>query len=335
MLSKFSVKRPYTVLVGVLLILILGFVSITKMTTDLLPSMNLPYAVVYTTYIGASPEEVETTVTRPVESSMATISNIKNIQSVSSENVSMVILEFEQTANMDSVTIEMRESLDQISASWSDSIGSPVIMKLNPDMMPIMIAAVNRDGMDSLELTDYVNNELLAQMESIEGVASVSMTGGIEETLQVVLTESKIEEKNQEVRDALDRQFADARKELTDARDQIEDGLAQVDSGSEQLSQAQEQIAAGQQELASQIAQAKGQTDTQKMQLLETKMQLTNQAAQLADQLAELTTTESQLSEVNRQWKDLKNRQKELETAHENYKALSEKYVNATAELAD
>ena len=158
---------------------------------------------------------------------MATISNIKNIQSVSSENVSMVILEFEQTANMDSVTIEKRESLDQISASWSDSIGSPVIMKLNPDMMPIMIAAVNRDGMDSLELTDYVNNELLAQMESIEGVASVSMTGGIEETLQVVLTESKIEEKNQEVRDALDRQFADARKELTDARDQIEDGLAQ------------------------------------------------------------------------------------------------------------
>ena len=155
MLSKFSVKRPYTVLVGVLLILILGFVSITKMTTDLLPSMNLPYAVVYTTYIGASPEEVETTVTRPVESSMATISNIKNIQSVSFENVSMVILEFEQTANMDSVTIEMRESLDQISASWSDSIGSPVIMKLNPDMMPIMIAAVNRDGMDSLELTDY------------------------------------------------------------------------------------------------------------------------------------------------------------------------------------
>ena len=125
MLSKFSVKRPYTVLVGVLLILILGFVSVTKMTTDLLPSMNLPYAVVYTTYIGASPEEVETTVTRPVESSMATISNIKNIQSVSSENVSMVILEFEQTANMDSVTIEMWESLDQISASWSDSIGSP------------------------------------------------------------------------------------------------------------------------------------------------------------------------------------------------------------------
>ena len=114
MLSKFSVKRPYTVLVGVLLILILGFVSITKMTTDLLPSMNLPYAVVYTTYIGASPEEVETTVTRPVESSMATISNIKNIQSVSSENVSMVILEFEQTANMDSVTIEMRESLDRL-----------------------------------------------------------------------------------------------------------------------------------------------------------------------------------------------------------------------------
>ena len=122
MLSRFSVKRPYTVLVGVVLVLILGYVSFTKMTTDLLPSINMPYAIVITTYPGASPEEVEKVVTSPVESSMATTSNIKEIRSVSSENVSVVILEFEQTANMDSVTIEMRESLDQISAYWDDSI---------------------------------------------------------------------------------------------------------------------------------------------------------------------------------------------------------------------
>lgn len=96
MISKFSVKRPYTVLVGVVLILVLGYVSFTSMQTDLLPDMNLPYAIVYTTYIGASPEEVETTVTRPIEQAMATISNIENISSTSSENLSMVILEFGQ-----------------------------------------------------------------------------------------------------------------------------------------------------------------------------------------------------------------------------------------------
>ncbi len=132
MISRFSVKRPYTVVVGVILVLILGVVSFTKMKTDLLPEMNLPYAIVYTTYAGASPEEVETTVTRPVEQAMATISNIENVTSVSSENVSTVVLEFSQSANMDAVTIEMRESLDQIEGYWDDSVGSPIIMKLNP-----------------------------------------------------------------------------------------------------------------------------------------------------------------------------------------------------------
>ena len=143
MLSKLSVRKPYTVVVGIVLILILGFVSFTNMTVDLLPSMNLPYALVMTTYPGASPEEVEEIVTKPVEQTMATVSNIRNIQSVSSENASTVILEFDQTANMDSVTIEMRESLDQISGYWPDGVGSPLIMKLNPDMMPVLITAVS------------------------------------------------------------------------------------------------------------------------------------------------------------------------------------------------
>ena len=139
MLSGFSVKKPYTVVVGVVLIIILGVVSFTHMTVDLLPSMNLPYALVITGYVGASPEEVEEIVTKPVEQTMATVSNIKTVQSISSDNSSTVILEFDQTANMDSVTIEMRESLDQMESMWdNDSIGSPIIMKLNPNMMPIM-----------------------------------------------------------------------------------------------------------------------------------------------------------------------------------------------------
>ena len=150
MLSKFSVKKPYTVMVGIVLVLILGVVSFMNMTTDLLPNMNLPYALVMTTYPGASPEEVEMVVTKPVEQAMATVSNIENIQSVSSENVSMVILEFSQSTNMDSVSLEMRENLDQIESYWDDSIGSPIIMKLNPSMMPVMIAAVEQDDMDSV-----------------------------------------------------------------------------------------------------------------------------------------------------------------------------------------
>lgn len=144
MISKFSVKKPYTVLVGVIMAIILGVVSFTKMTTDLLPNINLPYVIVMTTYVGASPEAVETVVTKPVESSMATVSNIESINSVSSENYSMVIMEFAQSTNMDSVSLEIREKLDQIKSYWDDSVGSPIIMKLNPDMMPVMVAAIGQ-----------------------------------------------------------------------------------------------------------------------------------------------------------------------------------------------
>jgi len=106
MISRFSVKKPYTILVAVVLVIILGVVSFTKMTADLLPSINLPYVIVMTTYPGANPETVELAVTKPVEQSMATVSNIENISSVSAENYSMVILEFAQTTNMDSVSLE-------------------------------------------------------------------------------------------------------------------------------------------------------------------------------------------------------------------------------------
>lgn len=147
MISRFSVKKPYTVLVGVVLAIVLGVVSFTRMTADLLPNISLPYVIVMTTYVGASPETVETVVTKPVEASMATVSNIESINSVSSENYSMVILEFAQTADMDSISLEIRENLDQISGYWQDDlIGSPIIMKLNPDMMPVMIAAAGIEG---------------------------------------------------------------------------------------------------------------------------------------------------------------------------------------------
>lgn len=92
MIPKYSVKRPYTVLVAVVLVIVLGVVSLTRMTTDLLPAMNLPYVIVVTTDVGASPEEVEKDVTSPIEAAMATTSNINNVSSMSYDNYSMVVL---------------------------------------------------------------------------------------------------------------------------------------------------------------------------------------------------------------------------------------------------
>lgn len=290
MISKFSVKRPYTVLVGVVLVLVLGYVSFSSMQTDLLPDMNLPYAIVYTTYVGASPEEVETTVTRPIEQAMATISNIENISSTSSENLSMVTLEFAQTANMDSITVDMREKLDQIEGAWSESVGNPIIMKLNPDMIPVMVAALEGEDLSQSELTDLVVNEILPELESIEGVASVSSTGTIEEQVQVVLREDKIKEVNSKVRNVLDKKFDDAQAKIEENKSKLESGEQELKKGQEQLKEqtgkAQEQISSG-----------SGQMLSGKLQLSEKKKEVEAALEELDKSEAELKTQEEQLEE--------------------------------------
>ena len=199
MISKYSVKRPYTVLVAVVLVIVLGAVSLSKMTTDLLPDMSFQYALVITTDMGASPEQVESDVTAPIESAMATTSNIKNISSVSYNSYSVVTLEYEQNANMDSVVIEIQQSLDQVSGQWDDSIGTPMIMKVNPDMMPVLAAAVDKDGMDANALSGYVKNDLAPALESLEGVASVTTTGQLEESVDVTLDQDKIDALNKKI----------------------------------------------------------------------------------------------------------------------------------------
>ncbi len=235
MLSNFSVKKPYTVIVAVVLALILGVVSFTSMTVDLLPDINLPYAVIVTTYPGANPEMVEAVVTRPVEQSMATVSNISNITSTSSENASTVVLEFTQTANMDSVTLEMREKIDQIKGYWPDEVANPMIMKINPNMMPIMAVAIGSDNQEVTEVSTWVEDEVLPSLESVEGVASVTATGTVEQTVEILINADKIDAQNEEVKDALAGTFEEAEGELNDAESEIVSGQNQLDSGANEL----------------------------------------------------------------------------------------------------
>lgn len=204
MLAKFSVKKPYTVVVGILLILILGFISITKMSSDLLPSMNIPYAIVMTTMPGSTPEEIEKTVTAPIESAMTSITDIKNIKSMSYDNYSAVILEFSGTADMNAVTIDMRESLDILKESLPDGAGNPTIIKINPDMLPIVISSVSMEGMPIDELTEYVKDKVIPAIESVEGVGEVSMSGGVTSRIEARLNDDKIKKLN----DALNAQYA-------------------------------------------------------------------------------------------------------------------------------
>lgn len=235
MLSKLSVKKPYTVIVGVILVIVLGAVSLTKMTTDLLPDMSLPYALVITTDMGASPEKVESDVTAPVEASMATTSSIKNVSSASYDNYSMVILEYEQNANMDSVIIEIQQKLDQLEGSFPDGAGKPMIMQIDPDMMPVMVASADVEGMTQSEISDYVENELSPVLESIDGVASVSTTGTVEENIHVTLDHDKIDALNQKIQSKIEEQFTEPQEQLDQAAEQVESGRRQMESGKDQL----------------------------------------------------------------------------------------------------
>jgi len=192
MLSKFSVKKPFTVIVGIIIVLILGVVSYTKMTLDLIPSINLPYAVVATTYIGASPEEVETTVTSQLEQTLASINNMKNLSSTSSENMSFIFLEFNEDTNMDTALIEMRENLDMLKSQMPEGVGSPMIMKINPDMMPVYIFTASVEGMEAQEASKYIEDKIIPEVKSVDGVASVTPTGLISNMIDVTISQEKI-----------------------------------------------------------------------------------------------------------------------------------------------
>ena len=305
MLGKFSVKKPYTVLVAVVLVIVLGVVSMMKMSTDLLPNISLPYVIVMTTYPGASPETVEMTVTQPVEGSMATVSNIESISSVSSENYSMVILEFAQSADMNAVSLEIRENLDQIKSYWSDDIGNPIIMKLNPDMLPVMIAAVGGEGMTNAEVTDITQNTVMPDLESIEGVASASATGLIEESVNVIIRQDKIDAINEQVFGSIDEELKDAEQQLADGRQEIYDGQEKLNDSRTDLDESRQQLNDSQEEL-----------DKNKKELEDSRQKLADGKAELAENKTKLEEGKNELSsKKSESTEKLAQAEKELLTA--------------------
>lgn len=224
MLSRYSVKRPFTIVVAVIIVLILGVVSYTRMGVDLIPNMNIPYALITTTYAGASPEEVESGVLQPMEQSMASISDVKSIQSVAGESYGMVIMEFNQSANMDSAMIEMRESLNLLDSSLPEGAGTPIIMKMNPEMLPISMLSVSKEGLSQEEISAYIENEIMPELESVPGVASASATGLLTNSVQVELSQEKIDALNDKLEDYYTQQVDEASAQ----------GKAQVDAAGQQ-----------------------------------------------------------------------------------------------------
>lgn len=246
MLSKISIKRPFTAFVMVILIVVFGFVSYTKMTPDLFPSIDLPYVVVMTSYFGAAPEEVEQTVTKPMEQQMSTLSGLKTLRSVSAENYSAIILEFENETNLDTISVDIRDKIDLVAGAWNERISKPVVMKLNPDMMPITVAAVSKAGSSNSETSDLLNRQILRLLEGTDGVASVSTAGLVENSIHVELSQNKIDAVNAKVQDAVIDKFGLA-------YGSVSAGINEATAQSRNLDLAKMEIIKAQQSLATQF----------------------------------------------------------------------------------
>lgn len=234
-MPKYSVKKPMTVFVVIVIIIALGVVSLLGMTPDLMPSIDLPYVVVMTTYPGATPKEVETSVTKPLEQGLATVENLKSMQSISGANYSLVIMEFENGTNMDTSVVNILQSTDLIEGSWDEAIGSPYIMKINPNMMPITVAAVDMEGYSTEELSSFVRDTLMSQLEGTTGVASISAGGMVESKINVSINEDKIEALNQKL-------LSQANASLASARAQVTSGISKINQAEAQLSQAKTEL---------------------------------------------------------------------------------------------
>ena len=237
-MAKFSVKKPLTVFVVVLAVVVLGVVAYLKMTPDLLPNMDFPYVVIVTTDPGASPESVEEEITRPMEQSMATLDQIKTVTSTSQNSVSMVMLEFEDGVNMDTISVDIQQKISVLQGQWDDMVGAPYVLKINPSMIPVMVAAVSQEGKDVYALSDLVTDELTGKLEGVTGVASVAVSGALTREAHVILDQEKM--------DALSATLADAVKEqLKKAEGQLYDAQKQVSDGEKALSEAKRAAADG------------------------------------------------------------------------------------------
>ena len=335
MLPKLSVKKPMTIFVAVIVVIVLGIVSVFKMTPDLLPNMDFPYAIILTTYPGQTPETVESVVTKPLEQSLSTIDGVKTITSTSSDNYSILTLEFEDGTNMDTATVDMRGNLDTIKDAWPDGVGSPYLMKINPNMMPVAMVAVDYDGYDTVQISDYVNNELKNQLEGIDGVASVSTKGIVTQKENVIISQTKIDALNAKINDALNDKFGDAEKKISDAKKELQDNISKAEQGSDTIEQSINDLNSQQEEVAKQLADAQCKAQSGYTEILNAKMQLLDQQQSLTATKQTLTIAYQTLTQIKEKLDSLQDEKAQLTQQIEAFEKIYNDYKDALSKLAN
>ena len=236
---KYSVKKPFTVLVAVIIVLVIGLVSLTGMKTDLLPDMSMPYMMVITTYPGASPEKVEESVTKPMEGALGTINGVEDVTSSSSENYSMVMLEFEEDTSMDSAMVKVSSAINQIESALPETCGAPNILEISMDMMATMYASVSYEGKDIYELSGFTEEVVIPYFERQAGVASISEIGIVEKSVEVRLNQEKIDKINDQILVKTNDKLSEAQSELSEAENSLADAKSKINKQEQDLSNQQ------------------------------------------------------------------------------------------------
>lgn len=189
---KFAVKRPVAMIIIVSVVIILGFFALSRMTVDLVPEMEYPMAVVMTEYPGVGPEEVESQVSKPLEGSLNTLSNIEEIQSISTSGSSMIIVSFKWGTNLDTSINEIREKIGLIEGYLPSGVQKPMVIRMDPNMMPVMQIGINSDTMTLGQLQEIAEDVFEPRLSRITEVASVSITGGLQREVKVEVDPVKL-----------------------------------------------------------------------------------------------------------------------------------------------
>ena len=191
MFSKLCIRKPVTTIMVTLMVFIAGIVSYFNLDQALMPDVDLPIAVVMTTYVGASPEEIENLVSKPLEEGMGSIANVDTVTSMSAANMSMVLLQFVDGTDIDMAAVDMRDKLDQIKSALPDGADDPMVIKMDINAMPIQLG-VRAENLDLNSLNEMLEDNVVNRLERIEGVASVDLSGGITREVRITVDPAKL-----------------------------------------------------------------------------------------------------------------------------------------------
>lgn len=188
-----SVDRPVAILMVIFVIMFLGAIALYFLPLEMIPDISFPVLTVVTRYSGVAPEDIENTVTKPIEDVVSTVSGVKNVTSTSSEGASSIRVEFEWGTNLDFAAQDIRDRIDMISKFLPEDIERPVVMKFDPSMMPVLAYGITSTKMTPIELRKYTDDVIKPQLEQVEGVASAMVIGGREREIQVDVDRNKLQ----------------------------------------------------------------------------------------------------------------------------------------------